>query len=122
MIKKTPYFDFRLGDFTSVNRHVKTVVGKEYVKQFIQKVIRTAKGRYKIYDAYGAEVISLIGKVLPQAFMQSEVQRTISEALLKCEYIKSVDNVSVQKDHTDKAVINITVTTDFGTLKEVSDI
>ena len=122
MIKKTPYFDFKTGDFTTVNRHVKTVVGTEYVKQYIQKVIRTAKGRYKIYDAYGTEVISLIGKVLPQAFMQAEMQRTISEALLKCEYIKSVDGVTVEKDNTDKAVITIAVTTDFGTVEEVEDI
>ncbi len=122
MIKKTPYFDYSAGDFTVVNGHIKTVVGVEFVRQYIQKVIRTAKGIYKIYDGYGSEVVSLIGKVLPAAFMQSEVQRTIAEALLKCEYIKSVDSITVDKSNTASAYISIAVTTDFGTVEEGAQI
>lgn len=121
-MKKTPYFDFSAGDFVTVNGHVKTVVGTEYVKQYIEKTILTAKGQYKIYDEYGSEVRSLIGKVLPTAFMRSEVQRVISDALLKCEYIKTVDNISVEKDHTDKVYINITVSTDFGTVEKGAEL
>lgn len=115
---KTPYFDFKKGDFIVVNGHVKTVVGVERIKQYIQKVLLTVKGKYAIYDNYGSDVYNLIGKTYPKEYLLSEIQRTVLESLSACEDIIQIDNISAGKDSTDRVIINVEVTTAFGQIRE----
>ena len=45
-----PAFDFERGDFVIINGRPKMVVGMDRLRSWIGKVLRTQKGRYKIYN------------------------------------------------------------------------
>ena len=45
-----PAFDFERGDFVIINGRPKMVVGMDRLRSWISKVLRTQKGRYKIYN------------------------------------------------------------------------
>ena len=53
-----PAFDFERGDFVIINGRPKMVVGMDRLRSWIGKVLRTQKGRYKIYNgtSYGTHL------------------------------------------------------------------
>ncbi len=90
-------------------RPVELSTDEEKIQQWIHLVILTYKDAYDIYkdtDFY-CNVKDLIGKKMIGyiAFYQSEIQREVTEALLKHRYIASVDNFSLTK--TDKRAWNV---------------
>lgn len=64
--------------------------GLEAVEQAIYKMLSTEKYQYPIYEDYGVELASLIGK--ERSYVVPEVERRIMEALLSDERILSVNN------------------------------
>ena len=65
---KTPVFDFEKGEFAAVNGHVKTAVGAEGIKVWIEKILHTELNLYEIYKGtgYGTNLEGhLIGHVYP---------------------------------------------------------
>ena len=110
---KTYKFNFDTDDFATVDGKLVTVEGVEAIKVWVEKIIRTEKYKYKIYstdqNAYGITLQDLlIGHIYPIAFVKSEVEREIKEALLKNPEITSVTNFIVSQTN-DTAIINFLV-------------
>lgn len=94
------------------------VTGNEAVKVWIYKTLKVERFSYLAYTwNYGAEIKSLIGKVMSRGERVSELKRYITEALLVSPYIKSVESVEIEPtDHGENMNIAITLTTIYGTM------
>jgi hypothetical protein len=116
---KSFLFDFETGDFIVKDGKIQVCSGLEAMKIWINKLIRTEKFKFKIYetgeeDEYGISLQDLINSGHPQAFIQAEIQREISEALLNNKEITSVGNFAFSRD---KRILTVTfeVTSIYGT-------
>lgn len=91
---KSFLFDFKMNDFIYSNGNPIIVEGKEALKVWIEKMIRTEKFRFAVHKdiEYGITIDDLIGSVHPREFIESEMEREITEALLTNPYIESIDN------------------------------
>jgi len=99
-------FDFKQGDFLIKDGRLIEVDGVEAIKVWIEKILRTEKFKFKIYeedgiDEYGITIKRLIqGKKVPQFFLQSELRREIEETLQKHIEIDRIDNFRTAQDQT----------------------
>jgi phage baseplate assembly protein W len=112
---KTYAFDFKTGRIGGM------IDGREAIEQFIRKTIFTARFAHLIYSPdYGCELLELIGKDYTPGFMESEIIRTITEALIYDDRIESVYdfNVTIKDDSVD---VFFRVDTVEGTL-EISEV
>jgi hypothetical protein len=116
---KSLKFDFETGDFVTKDGKVQTVTGIDAVKLWIQKILKTEKNKYKIYNTdnaekYGIKLLELITGKYPIAYKQAQVETVITEALLKNSDIRSVNNFTFVRD---KRLLNVsfTVNTVYGT-------
>ena len=94
-------FDFETGDFIVRDGKLVECDGIEAIKVWIEKILRTEKGRFKIYDEteYGARLEDLIiGNSYSVAFIESELKREIEDALLQNPQISSVTNIQITRD------------------------
>ena len=67
-------------------------VGRERIKNWVQKILNTQKGRYKIYNGtgYGINIEdTFVGKNYNRDYIRSEVKREITEMLTANEDIVS---------------------------------
>lgn len=100
---KSFLFDFEAGDFVLKDGRPFEVSGIEAVKVWIQKILRTEKYRYKVYERedkneYGVVLEDLIvGNNFPQSFVESELKREITGALIKHPMIKSLTHWKIDK-------------------------
>lgn len=112
-----PIFDFEKGDFvTTRGGNIQLSTGKEALKTQIEKVLRTARGRFRIYDStgYGSEVESIfIGKSLPKQYMVAELERAIKEAVCGIDGVTGADGFSVSRDGS-RAIVSFTVHSIYG--------
>lgn len=120
-MKKTLLFDFEKCDFVTKNGDVETVCGADALKAWIQKILRTEFGRYKIYNgtSYGVDIYDIItGKTYSRSFAEAELRREITEALMQNDDIINVLNVETQ---SDGSLIKITVklNTVYGNMEEM---
>jgi len=74
--------------------------GYEALKQFISKSINTIRFNYRIYDItedddYGCEIKSLFGKGFTDDFIESEIIRMVTEAIVYDDRISSVYDFTV---------------------------
>ena len=97
-----PFFDFEKGEFLiGRNGTITLVTGVEALINWIQKILRTVAGRYRIYfdSGYGNNLENLlIGKSLPRQYIAAEVERTVKDALLQNDEIISADSFSVEQN------------------------
>lgn len=96
----TYLYDFEKGDFILRDGKLIQVKGEEALKIWITKLLKTEKDIYEIYKDvdYGTNIQSLIvGNTLPLDFVKAEIQRQISEALLKHSGIDDVSEFTIQK-------------------------
>ena len=94
-------FDFSLGDFVVRDGKLVECDGLEAIKVWIEKILRTEKGRFKIYydTEYGCHLEDLIvGNNYSVEFIESELKREIEEALLKNPQISSVANMKITRE------------------------
>lgn len=96
-VGKSFLFDFNKGDFVTVDGRLISVSGVEALKIWINKVFKTEKYKFKIYDTgseeqYGITLLDFITKGYPQAFVEIELKREITEALLEHPEIISVES------------------------------
>lgn len=99
---KSFLFDFEKGDFTVQDGKVLTCSGIDAVKIWIDKVLRTEKFKFKIYetgeeDEYGVTLIDFINSGFPLDFIKVEVEREIKEALAKNSAIESVHTFEFER-------------------------
>lgn len=97
---KSFLFDFQTGDFVLKNGRLVEADKISAIKVWIEKVLRTEKFKFRIYDGteYGVQLEDLIGMTLPFPFVESEMKREISTALLKHPDIESVSNIVVTRE------------------------
>lgn len=100
---KSPSFDFEIGDFVAKDGKVQMLTGYDALKQWIQKVLKTEKNKYKIYNTdelekYGVALLELITSKYPIAYIQAQVETIVTEALGKNSDIKSVNNFVFTRD------------------------
>lgn len=115
-MKDTLKFDFKKCEFVVENGNVVTVTGLEALKVWIDKILHTQLGRYKIYSgsSYGANIEDLvIGKSYGLGFTQSELKREIETALVQNDDIHSVTDFSVTQNG-DKLTAKFTLNTSYG--------
>jgi len=102
---KSFLFDFRAGEFGLANGKLIPVEGTAAIKIWIEKILRTDKYRFKIYaksngeDEYGVMLEDLVvGYNYPTAFLEAELKREISTALLKHPQIEFLSNWMIIKN------------------------
>ena len=101
----TMEWDFALGDFVITDGRVIDVTGLEYIKIWVEKILRTRKG-LDIYPIYGSGHHGLIGTIYDRDFVQAEVARYTKDALLLNNAITEVSDISVE---FDGAILNISL-------------
>ncbi|MGE7838002.1 DUF2634 domain-containing protein [Viridibacillus arvi] len=121
-IGKSFLFDFKKGDFVFLNGKMVEIHGLEVLKQWILKVLKTEKFRFRIYDnvEYGVTLEDLIGSNLPRAFIEAEIKREVTASLLLHTHIESVDEWSFERDGKWMR-IKFTVTTVEGSFETEVD-
>lgn len=94
-------FDFYKGDFNVVDGKLQEINNIEALKLWIEKVIKTTKYKFKIYDSsdYGiTDLKELITSGFPLQFIQAEIEREVKETLLKNSNIKTVQNFEFERN------------------------
>ena len=96
------FFDFDMGDISCTrDGNLCLAAGKTALGHRIRKVLHTARGRYRVYfnNPYGGEFESLlIGKSLPSAYVEAEVERIVKDCIENMEDVTSVGSFSVRRD------------------------
>lgn len=90
---KSFLFDFKKGDFALKDGRLVEIEGIKAIQVWIEKILRTQKFRWGIYDGvdYGATIEDLIvGHSYPKSFLESELKREITDAVLKHPQIESL--------------------------------
>lgn len=90
--------------------------GIEAVRQAVSKILLTERFQYLIYNSdYGVELNSLIGQ--PQGYVQADIKRRITEALMQDDRIRNVTDFNIQFDG-DIANVAFTVVSIYGGFNE----
>lgn len=105
-IGKSFLFDFKKGDFILKDGKLVVVDDIEALKVWIEKTLRTEKFKFKIYEKensrleYGITLQDLIvGHNYPKEFVESEIKREVTEALLKHPLIEGLDQWKIEKNN-----------------------
>ena len=93
---------------------------EEAIKQYVQKLLMTERVTYSVYGTeeginYGVELQRFIGQNI--SFIKSDIERTISEALLQDERILQVTDFVIGELNGDMLDVSFTVSTVFGTVE-----
>lgn len=90
--------------------------GLEAMRQVIYKILNTERYQNIIYSwNYGIELLDLFGE--PVAYVCSELQRRITEALTQDDRIDSVDSFAFDVSEKRTVKVTFTVHTIFGDLE-----
>ncbi|MGE6513379.1 DUF2634 domain-containing protein [Lysinibacillus sphaericus] len=110
---KTFLYDFNKGDFIYKNGAPVEVDGIKAIQIWIEKVIRTERFKFNIYDGvdYGVTIEDLIGSNLPRGFIESEMKREFTESLLTNPYIEELINWSFKIDGSEWTISFTVITT-----------
>ena len=98
---KSYMFDFENGDFVVRDGKIIECDGIESIKVWIEKILRTEKDRYPIYDntEYGCHLEDLIiGNSYTAEFIEAELKREIEDALKQNSQITSVTNFNITRN------------------------
>ncbi|MCR0568370.1 DUF2634 domain-containing protein [[Clostridium] innocuum] len=94
--------------------------GREAMRQAIYKILSTERASYPVYGTdeginYGVELDRFIGKSF--SFIASDIERTISDALLQDERVLSVNDFKVGDPTNDMLTLSFTVSTLYGDIE-----
>lgn len=86
---------------------------EQAIRQFIRKALMTARFRFLIYDdQYGNELEDLIGSDVTDEFLQSEIPRAITDALIYDDRIVDVRDFEIERKKGDLCVTFLVETVD----------
>lgn len=135
LYNETSYlYDFKKGDFIYEKGNPVKVEGKEALKVWIEKALRTRINTYKIYEnsderttnerEYGSNIWNMIrGQKLPRLVIQAETKRDVEETLLKNDKILGIEDYEISQgsaNHSSLLKISFVVrTVDESFLMEV---
>ena len=118
-MKNAYQFDFTKNEFVFTNGDCKVLTGRESLKQWIEKILRTQLGAYAMYTSYGSNINDLVlGSAYNADFTDTELKREIEDALLKNDDILSVDRIEITRNRKSLSV-DISTTTVYGKESEV---
>lgn len=114
----TPTKTYKLNFETK--RITEAIDGVEAIRQYVYKVLATERASFAIYGTddginYGVELQRFIGK--PFSFISSDIERTISEALLQDERILAINDFEIGEPIDDTLTVSFTVSTLYGNIK-----
>ena len=115
-------YDFKTGDFVYKNGAPVLLEGKEALKAWVEKCIRTVKFKAIVHKdlEYGPQIEDLIGSVFDVDFVRAEIEREVSEALLRNSYITNIESFNFVVDGSElQADISLNTVYD-GDVLEVS--
>ncbi|KOS61727.1 DUF2634 domain-containing protein [Lysinibacillus agricola] len=97
---KSFLYDFDKGDFVIRNGKMVAIHGLETLKQWILKVLKTERFRFRIYKdiPYGVTIADLIGSSLPRAFVEAEIKREVTASLMEHTHIQDVQEWQFERD------------------------
>ena len=99
------------------NNEFVIVEGKEAIKVWIYKAIKTVRYQYPVYSwDYGCEINSLIGQNYTKGITKSESERYIKEALLINPYITDIKIIDINFSN-DILSVSIQVDTIYGEVR-----
>jgi len=88
---------------------------EEAIMQLVMKILYTERYAYVIYSSqYGVELDRLIGK--DYDFIVSDLERTITEALLADDRILSISNFAAEQTAIDRMTVTFTVNSVVGSV------
>jgi hypothetical protein len=114
-VLKSYKWNFESGDFELIDGRLVEVEGLDYIKVWIEKILRTRKD-LEIYTTYGSGHQDLIGTVYDRDFVQSEITRIIREALSTNDAIEEVGEATVEFEGS-MLTINFKVNTIYGSME-----
>lgn len=93
-------YDFKRGEFVIRNGKMVEAHGIDALKVWIHKVLKTEYGRFRIYldVEYGVILEDLIGSNHPQPFIEAEIKREVTTALLRHRDIVAIEEWSFTRD------------------------
>jgi len=96
-------YDFKAGDFVYRNGAPILLEGKAALKAWIEKCIRTIKFKAIVHNEleYGLQIEDLIGSVFDVDFVRAEIEREVSEALLRNPYITNIESFNFVVDGSE---------------------
>ena len=115
-------YDFKTGDFVYKNGAPVLLEGKEALKAWVEKCIRTVKFKALVHKdlEYGPQIEDLIGSVFDVDFVRAEIEREVSEALMRNPYITNIESFNFVVDGSElQADISLNTVYD-GDVLEVS--
>lgn len=97
--------------------------GVEAIRQHVYKVLSTERASFSIYGTddginYGVELERFIGKSF--SFIKSDIERTITDALMQDERILGVKDFYIGDPQNDTLTVSFGVSTIFGDI-EISE-
>lgn len=90
-------YNFPNKEFILQNGDVVKAENVDRVKVWVEKILRTQKGKYEIYPSYGVDFRRLMFEGYPLGFLRSEIEREIREAVELNPEINFVDNFVFQR-------------------------
>ncbi|AKA68558.1 DUF2634 domain-containing protein [Clostridium scatologenes] len=107
-------WDFVNNDFRLIDGKFVIVEGKEALKVWIWKALKTMKLKYSIYsDTYGQDLDSLIGQGFSSGMIESEAKRLVWECISFNSHITGMQDFTATSDG-DTLTISFTALTDQG--------
>jgi phage baseplate assembly protein W len=114
---KSFLFDFTADDFIIRDGKLVECKGIDANKVWIEKILRTEKGRFRIYNDtdYGCRIEDLlIGNSYHVAFIEAELKREIEDALMQNPNISAVSNFSIKRTASG-IIVSMEVSTVYDT-------
>lgn len=110
-IGKSFLFDYSKGDFIMENGRLVELHGKDALKAWIEKILRTEADRFKVYERtdYGVGIERMIG-LLPREIIDGELERVITEKLTEHTHIDDVQEWEFEQSG-NRMIISFTVIT-----------
>lgn len=101
---KTFLFDYKTGQHVLKDGKMVECTADEAVAQWIEKVLRTAVGKYGVYVIdetadFGISIYNYIGdKKLHTGYIASELKREITEQMSNHRYIEAIEDFTVDQN------------------------
>lgn len=118
---KSLLFDFNKGDFVLYDGKIQLIEGEQALKIWVQKVLRTEKIKYKIYEiisnTYGVTLDQYFYSDYPTGVIYAGIQSSITEMLMNHPDINAVKSFEFTRDKKHLSV-TFTLVTTFGEINE----